>query len=67
MVHDGGLRNLSPGRGVLVYRSSDLRHWDYQHFIARGAGVGKGEPNPVASGDMWGLSQICSRWTEGMS
>lgn len=41
------------GGGVLLYRSSNLRQWEYRHFIAHGAGAGKGAPNPVASGDMW--------------
>jgi beta-fructofuranosidase len=43
------------GRGgdVLLYRSKDLRHWDYLHLLASGAGLGKNAPNPVTSGDMW--------------
>lgn len=43
------------GRGgdVLLYRSKDLRRWDYLHVLASGAGSGKNAPNPVASGDMW--------------
>jgi beta-fructofuranosidase len=43
------------GRGgeVLLYRSKDLRHWDYVHFLASGTGSGKNAGNPVASGDMW--------------
>jgi len=43
------------GRGgdILLYRSKDLRHWDYLHVLASGAGSDKNAPNPVASGDMW--------------
>lgn len=43
------------GRGgdVLLYRSKDLRRWDYLHLLASGAGSDKSAPNPVASGDMW--------------
>ena len=43
------------GRGgdVLLYRSKDLRHWDYTHFLASGSGSGKNASNPVASGEMW--------------
>jgi beta-fructofuranosidase len=43
------------GRGgdVLLYRSKDLRHWDYVHFLASGASSGQNAANPVASGDMW--------------
>ena len=41
------------GGAVLLYRSADLRHWDYQHFVARGAPADREQSNPVASGDMW--------------
>jgi beta-fructofuranosidase len=43
------------GRGgdVLLYRSRDLRHWDYLHFLTSGAGSQNRTVNPVASGDMW--------------
>ncbi len=41
------------GGRVLLYRSKDLRKWDYLHFLARGASSGKNAANPVASGDMW--------------
>jgi beta-fructofuranosidase len=41
------------GGEVLLYRSRDLRQWDYQHLIAHGTGTGEAAPNPVASGDMW--------------
>jgi len=38
---------------VLLYRSADLRHWDYQHLVAQGEGAGDEKSDPVASGDMW--------------
>jgi beta-fructofuranosidase len=43
------------GRGgdVLLYRSKDLRNWDYLHFLADGASSGRNAANPVTSGDMW--------------
>jgi beta-fructofuranosidase len=41
------------GGDVLLYRSEDLRHWDYMHLLTSGAGSGKNAANPVASGDMW--------------
>lgn len=43
------------GRGgdVLLYRSKDLRSWDYMHFLTSGASSGQNAANPVASGDMW--------------
>ena len=41
------------GGDVLLYRSKNLRHWDYLHFLASGAGSGKNTANPVRSGDMW--------------
>ena len=44
------------GGTVLLYRSNDLRQWDYQHFIARGAGDDKA--NLVASGDMWECPEL---------
>lgn len=41
------------GGAVLLYRSADLRQWNYQHCIAQGAGSGTDKPNPVATGNMW--------------
>jgi beta-fructofuranosidase len=43
------------GRGgdVLLYRSKDLRQWDYMHLLASGTSSAKNAVNPVASGDMW--------------
>jgi len=42
------------GGRVLLYRSQDLRHWDYLHPLAEGQ---PGDPavvnNPVGAGDMW--------------
>lgn len=49
-----GLRGL--GGCVLLYRSQDLRHWEYLHKLAEGkanpAKVGHTQ-DPVASGEMW--------------
>jgi beta-fructofuranosidase len=43
------------GRGgaVLLYRSADLRHWDYLHPLAQGSGSSQPDENPADSGDMW--------------
>jgi beta-fructofuranosidase len=43
------------GRGgcVLLYRSQDLRHWDYLHPLTWGKPNGKQTANPCDSGEMW--------------
>jgi beta-fructofuranosidase len=41
------------GGAVLLYRSTDLRHWHYEHCVATGARAGAKQANPVDSGDMW--------------
>ncbi|HZZ40773.1 MAG TPA: glycoside hydrolase family 32 protein [Acidobacteriaceae bacterium] len=41
------------GGAILLYRSSDLRHWDYLHPLYQGSGNGQAAANPVDSGDMW--------------
>jgi beta-fructofuranosidase len=43
------------GKGgvILLYRSSDLRHWDYLHPLYQGSSSGRAAANPVDSGDMW--------------
>ncbi len=51
MVVGSGVRGR--GGAVLLYRSKDLRHWEYLHLLAQGAGNGKDAANPVDSGDMW--------------
>ena len=51
MVVGSGVRGK--GGAVLLYRSKDLRHWDYLHLLAQGTGNGKDVVNPVDSGDMW--------------
>lgn len=51
MAVGSGIRGR--GGAVLLYRSKDLRHWEYLHLLAEGSGSGKGAANPVDSGDMW--------------
>ena len=51
MAVGSGLRGK--GGAVLLYRSTDLRHWEYLHLLAGGSGNGDKTPNPVDSGDMW--------------
>lgn len=41
------------GGAILLYRSRDLRHWDYLHPLYQGSSSGNTAPNPVDSGDMW--------------
>ena len=41
------------GGRVLLYRSSDLRQWEYLHPLAVGTWTGKESNNPVDSGEMW--------------
>ena len=46
-----GLRK--EGGNVLLYRSKDLRRWEYLHPLASGTWTGKDSINPVDSGEMW--------------
>jgi beta-fructofuranosidase len=41
------------GGRVLLYRSKDLRAWEYLHPLASGKWTGKESANPVESGEMW--------------
>jgi beta-fructofuranosidase len=41
------------GGRVLLYRSSDFRHWEYLHPMAQGKPNGKQGTDPVDSGEMW--------------
>lgn len=41
------------GGNVLLYKSADLRHWQYLHPLAQGKWSGKTGPNPVDTGEMW--------------
>ena len=41
------------GGRVLLYRSKDLRQWEYLHPLASGQWTGKESVNPVDSGEMW--------------
>ena len=46
-----GLRK--EGGRVLLYRSQDLRHWEYLHPLAAGKWTERDAVNPVDSGEMW--------------
>ena len=57
---DGGLWYMGVGSGirnqggcVLLYRSHDLRKWEYLHPLASGKWNGKTGTDPVDSGEMW--------------
>jgi len=43
------------GKGgmALLYRSPDLRTWEYLHPLAEGQWFGTSGPNPVDTGEMW--------------
>jgi beta-fructofuranosidase len=41
------------GGRVLLYRSKDLRQWEYLHALASGKWTEKESTNPVDSGEMW--------------
>ena len=41
------------GGAVLLYRSKDLRIWEFAHVVAGATGNGKDTDNSVNSGDMW--------------
>jgi len=50
-----GVGSGERGKGgcVLLYRSTDLRRWDYLHKLAEGIPNGKQAANPCDSGEMW--------------
>ena len=50
-----GVGSGERGKGgcVLLYRSQDLRHWDYLHKMIEGKPNGKQAANPCDSGEMW--------------
>jgi beta-fructofuranosidase len=48
-----GSGERSIGGCVLLYRSQDLRHWEYLHKLAEGKPNGKKAANPCDSGEMW--------------
>jgi beta-fructofuranosidase len=41
------------GGNVVLYRSKDLRQWEYLHRLAQGQWTGRDAVNPVDSGEMW--------------
>jgi beta-fructofuranosidase len=46
-----GLRR--EGGNILLYRSKDLRRWEYLHPLVQGQWSGRDRVNPVDSGEMW--------------
>jgi beta-fructofuranosidase len=50
-----GVGSGERGKGgcVLLYRSQDLRRWEYMHKLAEGKPNGKVAANPCDSGEMW--------------
>lgn len=43
---------------VLLYRSKDLRHWEYLHVLVSRASAERSAAHPVASGDMWECPEL---------
>lgn len=43
---------------VLLYRSKDLRHWEYLHVLVSGEPAERNATHPVASGDMWECPEL---------
>jgi beta-fructofuranosidase len=41
------------GGEILLYRSRNLRHWEYLHVLHSGKWSGKPGKNPVDTGEMW--------------
>jgi beta-fructofuranosidase len=48
-----GSGTLAKGGCILLYTSTDLRHWTYLHPLVEGSPSGKKTSNPVDTGDMW--------------
>jgi len=50
-----GIGSGERGKGgcVLLYRSQDLRKWEYLHKLAEGKPNGKTSTNPCDTGEMW--------------
>jgi len=48
-----GSGQVKVGGRVLLYRSKDLRNWEYLHPLATGHWTEKENTNPVDSGEMW--------------
>jgi beta-fructofuranosidase len=46
------------GGCLLLYRSTDLHHWEYMHPMASGAWNGKPTSNPVDDGEMWECPEL---------
>ena len=46
------------GGEVLLYRSKDLRQWEYLHPVASGVGAKTTAANPVDTGDMWECPEL---------
>ena len=51
MAVGSGIRGQ--GGAILLYRSSDLHHWTYEHILTSGKMDPHATPNPVDSGEMW--------------
>lgn len=48
-----GSGERSVGGCVLLYRSKDLRHWEFLHKLTQGKPNGRVAVNPCDSGEMW--------------
>ena len=46
------------GGCLLLYSSTDLRHWKYLHPVAVGSWTGRPTPDPVDDGEMWECPEL---------
>lgn len=53
------------GGNVLLYRSKDLRTWEYLHPMFQGHGAGHHSANPVDAGEMWECPDFFPLGSEG--
>ena len=51
LIVGSGFKNK--GGAILLYKSTDLRHWTYLHTLVEGVGNTKDIVNPVDKGEMW--------------
>ncbi len=63
VLHDGWPGVEDEGGCVLLYRSRDLKSWEYLHKLASGTWDGKKTTNPCDDGEMWECPDfLCAGW-----
>ncbi|WP_188553525.1 glycoside hydrolase family 32 protein [Edaphobacter dinghuensis] len=56
MTVGSGVANV--GGCVLLYRSKDMKRWEYMHQVATGTWTGKHTSNPCDDGEMWECPEL---------